>query len=408
LKAHYYLIYTKYFRIFFCTAVFHQMLTRFRMDDSTFEQFDERDNVFARRDLVPGTPEYEDMYRRHPEWKQLDDENRSRREIGTYTSAADMGMVEAPFWLLRKLGEPGCVDGEPAERPVTISPERATLKVKTFAKRLGADLVGISRMNPAFAYSHRGRLTYPQESWGSPITVLHKFAISMGFREDVELIRTAPGSPEMLETARGYLVSATVAIILAQYIRSLGYPARAHHFRNYQVLSVPLAIEAGLGELGRCGFLMAKECGNCLRLSTVTTDLPLLTDEPIDIGVQDFCRRCKLCAEACPSDAIPMEGKTHVRGVEKWHIDDIKCHHYWTKVGTDCGMCIASCPWSQPDTLLHRTSASWASRSQIGRIILLWLHPIIYGKYKPRKAPEWLDQKVSSSNRQGKSSDPQY
>lgn len=378
------------------------------MAEYDIEQFDERDNVFARRDLAQGTPEYEDLYHRHPEWKPFDDENRLRREIGMFTSAADMGMVEAPFWLLRKLGEPGCVDGKPVENQVTISPERATLKVKIFTRRLGADLVGVSRMKQAFAYSHRGRLTYPEESWGSPIIVSHKFAISMGFREDVNLIRTAPGTGEMLETARGYFYSASAAVILAEYIRSLGYPARAHHFRNYQVLSVPLAIEAGLGELGRCGFLMTKECGNCLRLSTVTTDLPLLCDNPVDIGVQDFCTRCKLCAEACPSNAIPAGGKTHVRGFEKWHIDDIKCHYYWTKVGTDCGMCIASCPWSQPDNILHRTAASWASRSQIGRIILLWLHPIIYGKYQPREAPEWLDPKISSSYRLSESSDPQY
>lgn len=378
------------------------------MSEYTTEQFDERDNVFARRDLLPGTPAYEDMYRRHPEWEPFDDENRSQKEIGVFTSAADMGMVEAPFWLLRKLGAPDCVDGDPTEQQVNISAERATLKVKTFARRLGADLVGVSRMNQAFAYSHRGRLTYPEESWGSPITVLHKFAISMGFREDVDLIRTAPSSGEMLETARGYFISAAVAVILAQYIRSLGYPARAHHFRNYQVLSVPLAIEAGLGELGRCGFLMTKKCGNCLRLSTVTTDLPLITDDPVDIGVQDFCTRCKLCAEACPSIAIPTGGKVHVRGFEKWHIDDIKCHYYWTKVGTDCGMCIASCPWSQSDNILHHTAATWASKSQIGRIILLWFHPIIYGKYQSREAPEWLDPKVSPVKQQNGSPDKQY
>ncbi len=362
------------------------------------ERFDERNNVFARRDLVPGSPEYGDMYRRHPEWEVADEENRSLPEIGAFTSKADMGLFEAPDWLLYYLGSPDIVDGDPAKETVKLSPERATLKVKTFARKLGADLIGVSVMTPAFAFSHRGRITYPEEPWGTPIEVNHKYSISMGFREDVNLIRTAPGSGELIETALGYFRSAVTAVMLARYIRSLGYPARAHHFRNYQVLSVPLAVEAGLGELGRCGFLLTKKHGNCLRLSTVTTDLPLLCDQPVDIGVQDFCTRCKLCAEACPPGAIPTGEKIRVRGVDKWLIDDIKCYHYWTKVGTDCGMCIASCPWSQPNTWIHRTSASWASVSKLGRIVLLWLYPIIYGKYRPQKPPEWLDPRTRNNS----------
>ena len=362
------------------------------------QRFDERNNVFARRDLVPGSEEYDEFYERHPEWREIDDEIRSRRELGTYMSRADMGLYEAPAWLMRRLGAPDCVDGTPAPKQVALTPERATLKIKTLARRLGADLVGVSLMNPAYAYSHRGRSTYPQEPWGSPIEVGHKYSISMGFREDVQMIRTAPQSAELVETALIYYRSAAAAVILAEYIRSLGYPARAHHFRNYQVLSVPLAVDAGLGELGRCGFLLTIEMGNCLRLSTVTTDLPLICDEPVDIGIQDFCNRCKLCAEACPSEAIPSGDKVEVRGVLKWQINDVTCYKYWTKVGTDCGMCIASCPWSQPDNWMHRTAASWASKSQLARIILLWLYPILYGKYKPRQLPDWLDPKFRNNS----------
>lgn len=357
----------------------------------TYQRFDERDNVFARFDLKPGTPEYIHLYQRNPDWRDSDDLKRSRPEMGEFTNRLDMGFVDSTDWLLYHLGAPDIVDGLPAEKAVKISPERATLKVKNFALRLGADCAGISLLNPAFIFSHRGRIKYPEEVWGMPIELKHRYAISMGFREDVELIRTAPRIGELVETMRGYLCSAIAAVVLARYIRSLGYPARAHHYRNYQVLSVPLAVEAGMGELGRCGFLLTKEHGNCLRLSTVTTDLPILCDQPVDIGVQDFCERCKLCAEACPSGAIPFGDKIQVRGLEKWKIDEVQCYQYWTKAGTDCGTCIASCPWSQPNALLHRTAASWASKSKLGRIILLWLYPVIYGKYQPKKIPDWLE-----------------
>jgi ferredoxin len=363
------------------------------------DRFDERDHVFARRDLVAGTREYEEFYRLHPEWKTVDDAFRSRPEIGRRIHPADMGFFESPAKIMYHLGRPDVVDGVPAAEQISLSPSRATEKVKTFAHRLGADLVGISELDSAFVYSHRGRIKYTEEPWGSPIECEHRYAVSLGFAEDIHLILTAPHPGELFETARVYLQSAVVSVVLAQYIRSLGYPARAHHFRNYQVLSVPLAVEAGLGELARCGFLLTKQHGNCLRLSTVTTELPLIVDQPVDIGVQDFCRRCKLCADACPSKAIPFGEKVQVRGVLKWQLDPLKCYPYWSKAGTDCGICIASCPWSQPNVWYHRIAASWASRSDLGRIILLWLYPLLYGTYRPDPSPSWIEPGLNADRK---------
>ena len=39
----------------------------------TQERFDERDNVQSRNTLEPGTSDYEEFYRRHPEWQAKDD-----------------------------------------------------------------------------------------------------------------------------------------------------------------------------------------------------------------------------------------------------------------------------------------------------------------------------------------------
>ena len=251
--------------------------------------------------------------------------------------------------------------------------------------------MGISELKEEYIFSHRGRLVYPEEPYGSRIELTQRFATSLGFREDLDLVRCGPKAPEYLASMLTYMKSAETAVVLAGYIRSLGYPARAHHYRNYQVLPVPIAIDGGLGELARCGFLLTKGHGNCLRLSTVTTDLPLECDKPVDIGVQDFCARCKLCAESCPSQAIPPGDKVLTRGVLKWTIDPVKCFDFWHKAGTDCGMCIGSCPWSEPVNLLHKTSAELASRSKIARILLLWAYPLIYGKYSPHPPPDWFE-----------------
>ncbi len=354
------------------------------------EQFDERDTVFAREDLVSGTPEYEAFYASHPGLQGIDDHIRSLPGFGNNVPKSDLFYMEANRWLLWHLGRPDFIYGEPEEKKITLSSERATLKIKHFAKWLGADLVGISEVKQDYVYSHRGRSHYKEEPWGSPIELDHKLAVSMGFREDIDMVKTGPHHGEMLESMSIYQKSAVTAVLLAKYIRMLGYPARAHHFRNYQIQSVPMAVEAGLGELGRCGFLLTKEYGNCLRLSTVTTDLPLDIDGSVDIGVQDFCTRCKICAETCPSRAIPFGDKIEVRGQIKWKLATLKCIAYWNKVGTDCGICIGSCPWSQRDVWYHRLASDMATKSELARIILLWLHPIMYGKYKAKPNPDWL------------------
>lgn len=358
-----------------------------------FPKFDERDNVFARRALQPGSPEYEDYYSLHPGLKEIDDRFRTLPYFSGNYAHSDFLLCDSTEFFLHEIGRPEMVSGIPAEKQVRLSPERAAEKIKGFARRLGADLAGISELNQSHVLSRRGRFHFPElEPYGSKINLPHKYAISMGFREDLDLVRTGPKAPEFLTSMLTYKKSAEAAVVLAGYIRSLGYPARAHHYRNYQLLPVPIAIDGGLGELARCGFLLTKEHGNCLRLSSVTTDLPLESDKPVDFGAQDFCQRCKLCAESCPSGAIPKGDKKVLRGVKKWVLDAEKCFDFWHKAGTDCGMCIASCPWSEPVNLLHKASAEAASRWKIARIILLWAYPLVYGKYAPRKSPEWFEE----------------
>ena len=101
-----------------------------------------------------------------------------------------------------------------------------------------------------------------------------------------------------------YSASGFIACILADYIRRLGYPARAHHARNYQVVLPPILLWAGLGEMSRIGdCVLHPFLGPRFKAAVVTTDLPLLPDKPIDFGLQDFCSKCKKCARECPSGA---------------------------------------------------------------------------------------------------------
>ena len=184
-----------------------------------------------------------------------------------------------------------------------------------------------------------------------------------------------------------------MAVELARYIRTLGYPARAHHLRNYGVMMVPVAVDAGLGELARCGYLVTKEMGANLRLACVTTDLPLAVDRPVDLGVQDYCEKCLKCAENCPPRAIPFGEKIEVRGVKKWKIDEVKCLLYWGSQGAACGICQVVCPWSKPRTPFHRLVAEIATRVPWSRRLLTRADDLVYGaKYKASPYPDWAKE----------------
>jgi len=109
------------------------------------------------------------------------------------------------------------------------------------------------------------------------------------------MVGTDPHTPTMVESMRNYAKGACIATQIASFIANLGYSATASHIRHYEAVLVPLAVDAGLGELGRLGYLITREFGPRVRLGAVTTDLSLIPDKPVDIGVEDFCRICKKC-----------------------------------------------------------------------------------------------------------------
>jgi len=373
-------------------------------------RFDERNTVFARERLVDGSPEERAYHAAHPELVEID------RRIAAFIEAVDRpeesaspaeaALYRAAFGPIAGLALPDVVDGGLASTQVPADPAYMAARIKALARRLGADDVRIGPLDPAWVYSHRGtppffadyRPNPPHFSglpegfrgrrWGDPIEVPHRYAIAMAFAQDRDLLRTGGTPFSDFEIGRVYALSALVAAQLAAYVRALGRPARAHHLRNYGVLVVPVAVDAGLGELGRCGYLLHPRLGANLRLVCVTTDLPLALDPPVDLGVQDFCAKCLKCAVNCPSGAIPTGDKALVRGVRKWQIDPVKCLLYWGHLGSACSICQTVCPWSKPPTLPHRIVAQVAFHVPPARRFLVWADDLIYGaRFRPAPPP---------------------
>jgi len=146
---------------------------------------------------------------------------------------------------------------------------------------------------------------------------------------------------------------------LAEFIRGLGY--NAIPCVDMTALSIPLAIDAGLGELGRSGLLITPEFGPRLQIAKVITDLPLLSDQPIEFGAARFCDICQQCAEHCPGSAISTGNPTdqpldisNNPGVTRWPVDAVRCMAVGQSLGaTLCNACIQVCAFNQPKGWLY-------------------------------------------------------
>jgi epoxyqueuosine reductase len=223
-----------------------------------------------------------------------------------------------------------------AER-VERSPAEWTQAVKTFALENEADLVGIARLDPLWVYDG--------------FEVAQEWLIVLGFAHDYDEISQAPAVPGRLnatfEVGRQYTRAARSANTLRNFIREQGWPSESFPGpRADALLMIPAAIAAGLGELGKHGSIINRTHGASFRLSAVSTDMPLLADEPDVFGADDFCHSCRICTDACPPDAI-AEQKQLVRGEEKWYVDFDSCIPYFAET-QGCAICIARCPWSRP------------------------------------------------------------
>lgn len=235
----------------------------------------------------------------------------------------------------------------PEKYPVS-DPARMSERIKEVARFYGANLVGITAVDERWIYSHYYELITGE--YGR-LEIPYKYAVVMGIEMDWKAINQSPGHPASAATALIYSRMSELAASLAKYIRALGHAAIP--CGNDTAQSIPLAIDAGLGELGRNGLLLSPEYGPRQRICKVFTDLPLVPDRPVDFGIQSFCESCHACAAACPVDAIRWEDRTTDRtsisnreGILRWPVDVGRCYLFWQENGKDCSNCVAACPWA--------------------------------------------------------------
>jgi reductive dehalogenase len=353
--------------------------------DSPSTRYDERDLVFSRMNLEKGDGKYESYYQNNPKSKTLDDHWRELPPLlspqtaffHSFYSTRGREIFDEVDLLYDK------VDGDISHVKQNLDIDEITKEVHKYAKRLGANHVAVTNLKDYHLYSTKGR----GENYGKEIQRQHEYAIVMTVEMDRTLNKTAPHAPTVYESAKRYLQSGEIAVAVASYIRQLGYSARAHIDANYELLCPLVGRDAGLGEIGRMGILMSPQLGPRMRISVVTTSLGIKPNKrKRDLSMLEFCRYCKKCATNCPANAIPHTDMKQIDGVNRWKINQDSCFSYWKKVGTDCGKCMAVCPYSHPDNSFHRMVKRLIRRNILFRQIAVYMDDFFYGKY-PKPYP---------------------
>ncbi|MEJ6708794.1 MAG: reductive dehalogenase [Amylibacter sp.] len=250
-------------------------------------------------------------------------------------------------------------DGGKAEQIHTsvTDPAQNAANLKATAYFLGCDGVGLSDCPDWCYYSH--------DAIGEELIPYHSNAISIVIDQGHETMEGASGD-DWIATAqsmRAYLRFSLLGGVLAQQIRNMGYTANVHTVMGSEVVQPPLMLLSGLGEVSRIGEVILNPfLGPRLKSGTVTTDMPMTHDKPIDFGLQSFCEACNKCARECPSGAITAGPKLMFNGYEIWKSDSQKCTTYriTTAGGSMCGRCMKTCPWNL-EGLFAEAPFRWAA-----------------------------------------------
>ena len=331
----------------------------YTVDDTRYKRFDERNTIFSRvvwdkTCIGYGRFTEERMLERLAQRKP----GYSRLDYALHAASWTVDETYKGAFSWEKLAGVGVDRREPPgertgsqlaslKKYKVKASARMSMQTKKVAKFFGASLVGICKPDQRWIYSHTRT--------GSPVTIPEdfKYAVVMALEMDPVLIGTSPAVTAAAAAGKGYSQMAFTIACVGEFIRGLGY--KAIQMGNDTVLSIPLAIDAGLGQLGRNGLLITPEFGPRVRICKVLTDLPLEPDKPIDFGITEYCKKCRKCAKTCEAKAISDEIEPSFEGVSpsnnpgvlKWYVNAELCYKFCCDNGVmDCATCITVCPFN--------------------------------------------------------------
>ncbi|MFB3886522.1 MAG: hypothetical protein ACE144_14950 [Thermodesulfobacteriota bacterium] len=220
-----------------------------------------------------------------------------------------------------------------------MSSKENSERIKALCHQWGASLFGVADLR---AFKKDETLLPPS------LADRLSFAISVGYHlSDVVLegIENQPTPLYFHHYQRVNILLDTIGLVATSAIQGLGYqamPIPASQILDWKsqrghLSHKHVARAAGLGWIGRNNLLVNEACGARVRLITILTDLPLVTDSP---SAKD-CGPCRACLRVCPAGAIQerQEDFDHLRCYEQLKIFS-KSLHFSHHI---CGVCVKAC-----------------------------------------------------------------
>jgi reductive dehalogenase len=290
--------------------------------------------------------------------------------------------------------------GKVNQERVTVDPVAMSRHIKKVAKWLGADIVGIARVNPNFMYAsgakaggryiENGEAEDNYANWTpDDLAKRFPFVIQATVAWDYDTLQAHRHHVGDLSYHHSSMRSAMMMKTLEGYIKDLGYTVL-----RGTVNPQGAGLAAGLGELGRNGMMISEKYGARIHMpDPIMTDMPLVPDKPIDIGVEDFCKICRKCAANCPTNSISFGPKVIYNGIEKYKINWLTCYKIRPYVADhygSCLTCIAVCPFTKPNVWWRRLGGKMLSTTPIPARppvvrALKWIDDKYWGEFPKRR-----------------------
>ncbi len=208
-------------------------------------------------------------------------------------------------------------------------------ELKQFARDLGAEDIGFTRVEPTMIFKDK--------------KILFEYAIVLTMEMKKVAIDLAPSTKAQAEIFRTYLGLGVIVNKIADFLRNKGYNAQAGPALGGDVNYSLLAQQAGLGAIGKHGLLITPALGPSLRLAAVYTDIENLplneTNE--HLWISSFCAKCNKCVRSCPAGAI-YQDTTVFDDNSQQHIDYKKCAVPFSQQ-YGCTICVKECVFYNHD-----------------------------------------------------------
>jgi len=212
-------------------------------------------------------------------------------------------------------------------------------KIESLCRQWGGSLFGVADLH---SLKRDNILLSP------PLIDEHSFAISVGYHLSDSILEGIENQPTPLyfhHYQRVNILLDTISLILTSAIQDLGYhalPVAASQIVDWKnqrghLSHKHVARLAGLGWIGRNNLLVNEKFGSRIRLVTILTNFPLVTDSPLSKD----CGSCRACISVCPVGAISEkpEDFDHLRCYEQLKTFS-KTLHFSHHI---CGICVKAC-----------------------------------------------------------------